>query len=85
MVIAVQAHADIILGLVLVELLNGKLSDQNLTLVATLSRDDVPPPLDHLVSFLQGASTALEDRDWLIKASIKEIEQIAREKWEKQP
>ena len=85
MVIAVQAHADIILGLVLVELLNGKLSDQNLALVATLNRDNVSPPLDHLVGFLQGASTAPEDRDWLIKASIKEIEQIAHEEWEKKP
>lgn len=85
MVTAVQTQANVILGLALVEILNGDLSDQTLALVAAINRDDVPPPLDHLVGFLHGASIDPEDRAWLIKASIKEIEQIAREKWEKQP
>lgn len=53
--------------------------------MATINRDDVQPSLDHLVRFLKNASIAPEDRAWLIKASIKEIEQIAHEEWEKQP
>jgi len=64
---------------VLVEILNGKLSDQTLALVVAINRDDVPPPLDHLVGLLQNSSIAPKDRDWLIKASIKEIEQIAQD------
>jgi hypothetical protein len=85
MVMTVQTQTDVILGLVLVELLNGNLSDQTLALVAAINRDDIQPPLDHLVGFLQNASIAPEDRAWLIKASIKEIEQIAHEEWEKKP
>lgn len=52
MVMTAQTQTDVILGLVLVEILNGKLSDQTLSLVVAINLYDVPPPLDHLVGFL---------------------------------
>lgn len=52
MVMTAQTQTDVILGPLLVEILNGKLSDQTLSLVVAINRDNVPPPLDHLVGFL---------------------------------
>jgi len=78
--VVTQTSTNIILGLALVELLNGELTDQTLQLIGTLT--DVPAPLNHLVGFIQGASIDPKDREWLITAALAEIADIAREQWE---
>ena len=74
---------NVIIGLALVEILNGELTDQTIQLMATIQRDEVPAPLDHLVGFIQGSSISPEDRNWLVTALLQEVAQIALEEREK--
>ena len=73
-----QTQTDVILGLALVELLNGKLSDQSIQLLATIDSENVPAPFNHLLGFIQWAGDK-PDIDWLVPAALREIIDIARE------
>ena len=79
-----QTQTDVALALAISELLSGKLSDQTIHMLAAIERKDVPAPLDHLLSFIQGAGTE-PDKKWLIPAALREIIGIARETLEKLP
>ena len=45
---------NVIIGMALVEILNGELTDQTIAAVCSINYQGVPPPLNHLVGYIQG-------------------------------
>ena len=71
------------IGLAVAEILCGELSDQTISLINSLHREDVPAPLDHLVGYIQGMNTSPEMRNSIVTDLIDEIRIIAEQEKEK--
>lgn len=72
-----------IIGLALAEVMCGELSDQTISLINSLRREDVPAPLDHLVGYIQGMNTSPEMRSSIVTDLMDEIRIIAEQEKEK--
>ena len=62
-----------IMGTLLMELLNGQLSDETIAAVDGISRSDVPAPLRDVVSYMHGMSTMPELRHSIVKDLLREL------------
>lgn len=71
------------IGLALAEILCGELSDQTISLINSLHRENVPAPLDHLVGYIQGMNTSPEMRSSIVTDLMDEIRIIAEQEKEK--
>ena len=69
-----------IIGTALMELLDGKLTDQTIAAINTLKRDEICHPTEHIVGFIQGTFNPEKDREWLIQSLIGDIAFLANEK-----
>jgi hypothetical protein len=78
MVANTQTQANI-LGAAIVELLNGKLTDETIAAVDTINRDDVPEPLNTMVGYMHGMSTHEPLRESQITSLLEEIRGMATE------
>jgi hypothetical protein len=72
----------VIIGMALVEILNGELSDQTIAAVGSINYQEVPPPLNHLVGYIQGMNTDPAMRASQIISLMAEIATIAKEERE---
>ena len=70
---------NVIIGLALVEILNGELTDQTIAAVGSINYQEVPPPLNHLVGYIQGMNTDPAMRASQITSLMAEIATIAKE------
>jgi hypothetical protein len=71
-----------IIGQMLVELLDGKLTDEMIKQIYTLKRDEISHPAEHIVGFIQGTFDPFRDREWLIHSLLSDIAFLANEKLE---
>ena len=69
-----------IIGQALVELLDGKLTDETIKQIHTLKRDEIYHPAEHIVGFIQGTFDPSRDREWLIHSLLSDIAFLANEK-----
>jgi hypothetical protein len=69
-----------IMGQALMELLDGKLTDEIIKQINTLKRDEIFHPTEHIVGFIQGTFDPARAREWLIKSLISDIAFLANEK-----
>jgi len=69
-----------IIGQTLVELLDGKLTDETIKQIYTLKRDEIRHPAEHIVGFIQGTFDPSRDREWLIHSLLSDIAFLANEK-----
>ncbi|HKY54159.1 MAG TPA: hypothetical protein VJM08_07640 [Anaerolineales bacterium] len=67
-----------IIGTAIAEILSGELSDETINAIDSLKRENVPPPLDHLVAWIQGMNMAPDMRQSMITDLMGEIAQIAQ-------
>jgi hypothetical protein len=72
-----------ILGLLIVELLNGTLSDETIAAVDSIKRDSVPGPLNNLVGMIHGMSTHPPLRESQITSLLGEVYSAVGETLEK--
>jgi len=70
---------NVIIGMALVEILNGELTDQTIAAVCSINYQEVPPPLNHLVGYIQGMNTEPAMRASQITSLMAEIATIAKE------
>ena len=70
---------NVIIGMALVEILNGELTDQTIAAVCSINYQEVPPPLNHLVGYIQGMNTDPAVRASQITSLMAEIGTIAKE------
>jgi len=70
---------NVIIGMALVEILNGELTDQTIAAVGSINYQEVPPPLNHLVGYIQGMNTDPAMRASQITSLMAEIATIAKE------
>ncbi|HKY54983.1 MAG TPA: hypothetical protein VJM08_11785 [Anaerolineales bacterium] len=68
-----------ILGAALVEILNGRLSDETIAVVDTIKRNNVPEVFSEIVGFMHGMSTTPQMRPHVITHLLREIRGIANE------
>jgi hypothetical protein len=68
--------------LTLAEILCGELSDQTISLINSLRRDEVSDPLDHLVGYIQGMNTSADMRKSIVTDLMDEIRIIAEQEKE---
>jgi hypothetical protein len=73
---------NVIIGMALVEILNGELTDQTIAAVGSINYQEVPPPLNHLVAYIQGMNTDPAMRASQITSLMAEIATIAKEERE---
>ena len=69
----------VIIGMALVEILNGELTDQTIAAVGSINYQEVPPQLNHLVGYIQGMNTDPAVRASQITSLMAEIATIAKE------
>lgn len=69
-----------IIGRALMELLEGKLTDETIKQINTLKRDEIFHPAEHIVGFIQGTFDPARDREWLIQSLLSDIAFLANEK-----
>ena len=69
-----------IIGTALMELLDGKLTDQTVAAINTLKRDEICHPTEHIVGFIQGTVDIEQNREWLIHSLLSDIVFLAKEK-----
>ena len=72
-----------IIGTAIAEILSGELSDETISAIDSLKRENVPAPLEHLVAWIQGMNMAPDMRQSIITDLMGEISQIAQEEKEK--
>jgi hypothetical protein len=72
-----------IIGVALVEILNGELSDETIMAIGSIKYRDVPPPLNHLVGYIQGMNMDPNLRRSIVRDLNDEIRIIAEEQKEK--
>ena len=70
---------NVIIGMALVEILNGELTDQTIAAVCSINYREVPPPLNHLVGYIQGMNIDPKMRASQITSLMAEIGTIAKE------
>lgn len=63
-----------VLGNLLIELLEGKLTDETIEAVDKLNRTDVPEPLKDMVGFMHGMSTWEPIRYGVVTSLIRELQ-----------
>src|ERR1700752_4292309 len=68
---------NVIIGMALVEILNGELTDQTIAAFCWINYQEVPPPLNHLVGYIQGMNTDPTVRASQITSLMAEIATIA--------
>lgn len=68
-----------VIGVALVEILNGELSDETIAAIDAIKRDDIPLPLNHIVGYIQGMNTEPDMRYSIVTDLIDEIRIIAEE------
>lgn len=69
-----------IIGRALMELLEGKLTDETIKQINTLKRDEIFHPAEHIVGIIQGTFDPARDREWLIQSLLSDIAFLANEK-----
>jgi len=67
---------NVIIGMALVEILNGELTNQTIAAVGSINYREVPPPLNHLVGYIQGMNTDPAMRPSQITSLMAEIATI---------
>ena len=68
-----------ILGIALIEILTGDLSDETIAMVDTLNRNEVPEPLREFVSFMHGMSTTAPMRYHVVTHLVRELAGVSNE------
>jgi len=77
--VATITQTDVIIGMALVEILNGNLSDETIAAIGSIKYRDVPPPLNHLVGYIHGMNTEPDMRYSIVTDLIDEIRIISEE------
>ena len=72
-----------VIGVALVEILNGELSDETIAAIDAIKRDDIPHPLNHIVGYIQGMNMDPNLRRSIVRDLNDEIRIIAEEQKEK--
>ena len=72
-----------IIGNLIIELLNGEISDETLKQVHTIDTTDMDHPLQHIISFIKGTGEPGDDRDWMIETALADLSYLAQEALDK--
>jgi hypothetical protein len=75
-----SAIQTIIIGIALVEILNGELSDETIVAVDAIKRDDIP--LNHIVGYIQGMNIDPKFRRSIVRDLNDEIRIISEKQKE---
>jgi hypothetical protein len=77
--LTMNISTHVIIGMALVEILNGELTDQTIAAVGSINYQEIPPPLNHLVEYIQSMNTDPAMRASQIASLMAEITTIAKE------
>jgi hypothetical protein len=69
-----------IIGTALMEILDGKLTDETIKQINTLKRNEICHPTEHIVGFIQGTVEIEQNREWLVHSLLSDIAFLAKEK-----